>query len=101
MKKKQVKEIAYACSGDKGKDANIGVIAYKEEDYLVLKSMLTEERVADHFIELKPKSVIRYELPNLWALNFILVGVLDGGLRGLRIDSQGKVLGQALLEMEL
>ena len=45
---------------------------------------------------------MRYELSNLLALNFVLTGVLEGGgSRSLRTDSQGKVLGQALLEMEI
>ena len=44
----------------------------------------------------------RYEVPNLQALNFVLSGVLDGGgSRSLRIDSQGKALGQAILELEI
>lgn len=95
-------DIAYARSGDKGGNANIGVIAYKEEYYDLLLSTLTEERVARYFSPLGVKKVIRYPMPNLWAINFILVGILgQGGTGLLRIDAQGKALGQALLEMEL
>lgn len=44
--------------------------------------------------------VVRYEMPNLWAFNFMLHGVLGkGGSRSLAIDAQGKALGQALLTM--
>ncbi len=93
-----IKDIAYAVSGDKGENVNIGVIAYNEKDYAILKEKLTEKTVADHFSVGK---VIRYELPNLWALNFILESVLEGGLRDLRTDSQGKTFGQKILEIKL
>lgn len=95
-------DIAYARSGDKGSSANIGVIAYREEGYQTLLDTLTEEKVASYFAPLGPKNVTRYELPNLWAVNFVLEGVLDGGGSwSLRLDSQGKTLGQALLQLEL
>lgn len=98
----KLKEIAYARSGDKGSHANIGVIARAEKDYRLLLSFLTEERVKAYFAALNPKRVIRYELANLQALNFILEDVLDGGASlNLRIDAQGKGLGQLLLEMEI
>lgn len=98
----QLKSIAHARSGDKGAHVNIGVIAREEKDYEKLLSVLTEARVREYFAALKPERVIRYELPNLCALNFVLEGVLDGGASlNLRIDAQGKALGQALLEMEL
>ncbi len=95
-------DIAYARSGDKGGNANIGVIAYKEEDYDLILAILTEEKVAKYFAPLGVKEVIRYPMPNLWAINFVLVGILgQGGTGLLRIDAQGKALGQALLELEI
>lgn len=100
--KRKLIEIAYARSGDKGGSANIGVIAIRDEDYPYLKQILTEERVQRFFSALHPKKVVRYELPNLSAINFILEGVLDGGgSLSLRIDAQGKALGQAILQMPL
>lgn len=98
----RLRKIAYARSGDKGSNSNIGVIAYTEEGYQYLKEYLTVERVSQFFESLHSKNVIRYEMPNLWALNFILQDVLDGGgARSLRFDAQGKSLGQALLEMPI
>lgn len=97
----KLREIAYAVSGDKGDSVNIAVIAYEQKDYVTLTSNVTPEKVAAFFSELKPKKVHKYELPNLWALNFVLEGVLQGGLAGLEVDSQGKALGQQILEMEL
>lgn len=97
-----LRKIAYARSGDKGSNSNIGVIAYTFEGYAFLEKYLTPEKVADFFSALQPKNVMRYELPNLWALNFILEGVLDGGgSRSLRLDAQGKAFGQILLEMPI
>lgn len=98
----KLKEIAVARSGDKGSHANIGVIARKDSDYEKLKAFLTEEKVATYFSLLKPTKVIRYELPNLSALNFILENVLEGGASlNLKVDAQGKALGQLLLEIPL
>lgn len=97
-----LKDIARARSGDKGRGANIGVLANSAADYALLCEHLTAVRVRDFFAALDPGDVMRYELPNLHALNFVLPSVLgEGGSRSLRIDAQGKALGQALLEMRL
>jgi hypothetical protein len=97
-----LRKIAYARSGDKGSSANIGLIAYSAESYSFLEEYLTAERVKEYFAALQPLSVVRYELPNLNAFNFVLKGILGGGAsRSLRLDSQGKALAQALLEMEV
>lgn len=97
-----LRDLAYTRSGDKGSNANIGVIANTVEAYNLLKKELTAESVASFFAPLKPSSVERFELDNLSALNFVLKDVLaGGGSSSLRIDSQGKTLGQALLEMPI
>lgn len=91
--------MATARSGDKGNDVNIGVIAKDIQAYMWLENFLTEEVVKNYFAH-APSRVIRYALPNLLAFNFILKDVLDGGgSLSLRMDSQGKAFGQALLEM--
>jgi len=95
-------EIAYARSGDKGASANVGVIARTPAAYQQLRQHVTAEAVEAFFKPLGIGRVVRYELPNLAALNFVLPGILDGGGSvSLRIDAQGKALGQALLEMTL
>jgi hypothetical protein len=92
--------IAHGRSGDKGNHANIAVIAYTLTGYDWLREYLSAERVADYFAPLKPSRVLRYEAPNLHALNFVLFDVLAGGAsRSLRIDTQGKTLALALLEL--
>ena len=94
--------IAHARSGDKGDTANIGVIARREEYYPILRSELTAERVRAHFAGIVLGPVERFELPNLWALNFLLHGALGGGgTTSLKNDAQGKTLSGALLRMEL
>jgi hypothetical protein len=98
----RLSELAHGRSGDKGNHANIGIACYSEATYRHLAAYLTAERVCEFFRELGPSRVIRYDLPNLWAFNFVLFDVLDGGAsRSLRLDSQGKTLALKLLEMEV
>jgi hypothetical protein len=94
--------IAHGRSGDKGDTANIGIIAYKECHYSILVAQVTAERVKAHFGSLVRGEVVRYELPNLGALNFLLHEALGGGgTLSLRIDAQGKTFSAALLRMEI
>jgi hypothetical protein len=100
--KTQLRQIAHARSGDKGDDANIGLIALEAEHYPTLVREVTAERVKKHFAGICHGKVERYELPNLHALNFVLHHALDGGgLVSLRMDNQGKTYGAALLRMEI
>ncbi|WP_019456603.1 acyclic terpene utilization AtuA family protein [Acinetobacter sp. GG2] len=96
-------EIAHARSGDKGNHSNIGVIARKAEYLPWIRAALTEQVVASymqHVLDAKKGRVIRYELPGLNALNFILENALGGGgIASLRIDPQGKAFAQQLLDM--
>ncbi len=99
-------DIAHTRSGDKGNHANIGVIAYTPAGYEFLCRELTAERVAKHFAALAadsaPLRVDRFDLPGIGALNFVLYDCLAGGAsRSLRIDTQGKLLGTAALEISL
>jgi hypothetical protein len=95
-------EVAYARSGDKGANANVGVACRNRANFETLRTELTAERVATYFKDLPITDVVRYELPNLAALNFILKNALDGGVaRSLRMDPQGKTLGESLMMMEL
>ena len=96
-------EIAHARSGDKGNHSNIGVIARKAEYLPWIRAALTEQAVASymqHVLDAKKGRVIRYELPGLNALNFMLENALGGGgVASLRIDPQGKAFAQQLLDM--
>lgn len=93
--------LAHARSGDKGDAANVGLIALDPAWYELLEGQVTARRVAKHFKGMV-RSVDRYELPNLHALNFMLHGALDGGgTLSLKTDAQGKVYSTALLRMEV
>lgn len=97
-----LRQFAQARSGDKGNHANIGVIAYERDDYEHLCQHLTAQRVAEFFATLAPLRVERFELPKLRAFNFMLYDCLAGGAsRSLRIDTQGKLLGTAILDLAL
>ena len=98
----QLREVAYTRSGDKGADANVGVIARTPAAFETLRHHLTEQVVAEFFKSMGVGKVDRYELPNIGAMNFVLHDILDGGGSvSLRIDAQGKSLGQHLLELRL
>ncbi len=102
MKRVQLLHLCHARSGDKGDSANIGLIARKDEYYPLIETQVTAEKVKKYFAGIVLGDVIRYELPNLGALNFILHGALGGGgTRSLKNDAQGKTLSSALLRMEI
>ncbi|MBL0889282.1 MAG: hypothetical protein IBJ19_01600 [Gemmatimonadaceae bacterium] len=93
-------DIAHARSGDKGDTANVGLIALEPAWYPILARYVTRDAVAAHFAGQITGDVVRFELPNLCALNFLLHGALDGGgTLSLKTDAQGKVYSTALLRM--
>jgi hypothetical protein len=100
--KVQLLKICHARSGDKGDAANVGLIAREEKFYPLIKKVVTKTRVKQHFKGICFGPVERFELPNLWALNFLLHNTLGGGgTVSLKQDAQGKTLGAALLRMEI
>lgn len=95
-------DICHARSGDKGDAANVGLIAREERYYPLIKSKVTKAAVKKHFKGICFGPVDRFELPNLWALNFLLHNTLGGGgTVSLKQDAQGKTLAAALLRMEI
>lgn len=100
--KKPLGAIAHTRSGDKGDTSNIGVIAFKPEDYPIILREVTPQSVKEFFGELVRGEVERFELPNLGAINLLLHEALGGGgTVSLRVDAQGKTYGAALLRMEV
>lgn len=96
----KLKDIAHARSGDKGDAGNVGVIAYSDKEYEIIKKYLTVERVKEHFKGICFGDVERYELPNLRAINFLLHNTLGGGgTVSLKYDAQGKILASAMLRI--
>jgi len=94
--------LACARSGDKGDNSNIGVIARRPEFYPLLQEKLTALAVGEYFRHLCQGPVIRYEMPGIHALNFVLTHALDGGgTSSLRNDPLGKAFAQMLLDMRI
>lgn len=92
--------VAHARAGDKGNRLNVAVFAYRPECYPLLVEQLTEEAVARQFAHRRPSRVTRYLLPRLSAMNFVLDGVLEGGVNSsLCIDRHGKSLSFLLLDL--
>ena len=102
MNNRLLGDIAYARSGDKGPNANVGVIFKDKEGYEWGIDNLTEKAIKKYFSDIVKGSVVRYRLPNLCALNFILNDSLaGGGSETLINDAQGKTFGQAILMMKI
>ena len=98
----KLRAISHSRSGDKGTILNISLIAFDERSYPLLQRHVTAARVKVHFADLVDGDVTRYELPAIGALNFVLRGRIGGGVtRTLALDSHGKSLSSALLEMEI
>ena len=98
----RLRELAHARTGDKGDTSQISVIAYDEGDYAYLAEHVTAERVRAHFSAIVRGDVVRYELPGLGALNFVMDRALAGGVtRSLALDAHGKCLSSLLLELEI
>ncbi|CAG9167671.1 hypothetical protein LMG23992_00874 [Cupriavidus laharis] len=94
--------LAYARSGDKGDDENIGVIARRPEYLPLLREQLTPQAVRDYFAHLVHGEVERFDVPGLHALNFLMHGALGGGgVASLRSDPLGKSYAQMLLDFPI
>ena len=95
-------EIAHSRAGDKGNTLMLSLIPYQERDYERLCSVCTAERVKKHLSEIVSGEVTRYELPNISSLLFVCKNALSGGVTtSLALDTHGKSLSFALLEMEI
>jgi hypothetical protein len=95
--------LAWARSGDKGNNSNIGVIARKPEYLPMIRRALTTEAIANYFAHhlegRRDDQVVRFHVPGIRALNFVLHDVLGGGgIASLRNDPQGKGFAQMLLD---
>jgi hypothetical protein len=94
--------LAHGRTGDKGDRSNISVIAWHPELYPLLAAQLTEDAVRACFASRRPVAVTRYLLPGLHAMNFVLDGVLDGGVNeSLNLDAHGKALSYLLLDVRI
>ena len=94
--------LAYARSGDKGDHANIGIIARKKEYLNHISASLSEETVKNLFQHFCKGKVLKWHVPGINGINFLLKNSLNGGgMSSLRIDPQGKSYAQQLLEFPI
>jgi hypothetical protein len=94
--------IAHSRAGDKGNTLMLSLIPYNEADYEMLCSKVTAEKVKTHLKEIVLGEIVRYELRNISSLLFVCNNALSGGVTtSLALDTHGKSLSFALLEMEI
>ncbi len=102
MRRVQLRQIAHSRTGDKGDAANLSLIPYRDEDYNLLCREVTVERVRELFQGLCKGEIVRYEVPGIPALNFVLKAALGGGVtKSLALDAHGKSYSSLLLSMEI
>lgn len=98
----KVRELAHARAGDKGNTSNIGVLAVDSGAYQILEEELTERRIGDELAAIADGPVTRYEMPSINGFNFVIEDALAGGVTtSLRLDSHGKSLSYAVLDIEI
>ena len=94
-------DVVHARSGDKGGDANLGVWVRDRHAWEWLKSTLTVDELRILLPETRDLPIVRYELPKLGAVNFLIRGLLGtGATSSLRLDAQAKALGEWLLRAQ-
>ena len=102
MSRVKLHEIAHARAGDKGNRLNVSVIAYHADLWPIVREQVTAARVHDLFRHRGATQAVRYELPNLTALNFVIDDVLEGGVNSsLNLDIHGKSNSFRVLGLEI
>lgn len=95
-------DLAHARTGDKGNISNISVVVYDLKFYELIKQKLTPKNVKKWYGPQIKGEVLRYEIPQLGALNFVMYDALGGGVTSsTALDKHGKTLGAFLLEMPI
>ncbi|MCP9770444.1 hypothetical protein EGI22_21260 [Lacihabitans sp. LS3-19] len=95
-------EIAHSRAGDKGNISTLSLIPYDESDFQKLCEKVTVKKVKEHLGKIVRGEIKRYEMPNISSLLFVCQNALAGGVTtSLALDSHGKTLSSALLEMEI
>ncbi|HXP97062.1 MAG TPA: hypothetical protein VN809_10150 [Telmatospirillum sp.] len=98
----KLRDIAHSRTGDKGDISNISVIAFDVKNFAAIEAWITPDRVKQHFSGIVKGDVVRYVIPSLGAMNFVMQQALGGGVtRSLALDAHGKCLASALLDMEI
>ncbi|MGH3096155.1 MAG: AtuA-related protein [Streptosporangiales bacterium] len=97
-----LREVAHARSGDKGDMVNVAVIAYREEDYSILREQVTVDAATRLYGRICAGAIERYQVASIGALNFTLGKVLGGGRsRTIAFEESGKALSSVILRLEV
>tara|TARA_Y100000746_G_C15462113_1_gene431988 strand:- start:800 stop:2572 length:1773 start_codon:yes stop_codon:yes gene_type:complete len=84
-------------SGDKGGCANLGIWAKNSHSFAFLYNFLTVNKLKELLPDLKEFKIERYELSNIYSLNFYIHDILQDGVSSNdRKDAQAKSLGEYL-----
>lgn len=95
-----LRDIAHTRTGDKGNRSTLSVIVYDRKNFAQIEKFVTSEKVKAHFDGIVGGPVVRYSLPQLGALNFVMHDALSGGVtRSLALDAHGKCLSAKLLDL--
>ena len=97
-----LREIAHARAGDKGNRSNVSVFVFDPVHYGPLRAQLTAERLKRELGTLLAGPIVRYELPALAGLNFVMDDALEGGVNeSLNLDGHGKSWSSLVLGLEI
>jgi hypothetical protein len=80
----------------------VAVWPYEASDWDYLREYLTVDLVRRKFGHLVKGDIVRYECPNIRALNFVMTNALRGGVGlGLTLDPHGKNHQNLILDIDL
>lgn len=100
MARVQLRSLCGVRCGDKGDISDVSLFADDPAAYEAIREAVTADVVKAHYAELVRGPVERYEVPNIWALKFVMQEALGGGApRSLRADNLGKTMGASLLRL--
>ncbi len=101
-KKVLIKQLAYVRSGDKGNISNVGIMAFNDDNYEIIRKQVTPQKVKNHYKELVRGEVKIYEMPSINSLQVVMYKALGGGATStLRYDETGKAMCLGMLFMHV
>jgi hypothetical protein len=90
--------VAYARSGDKGANCNVGIWVPNDRAWPWLREALGSGAMRELVSEARALEIVRHEFPHLRAVHFVFRGYLgSGGSSNLRPDQVGKAVGEYIL----
>jgi hypothetical protein len=94
--------IAYARSGDKGGNSNIGIWAATPKAWPWLRQALSTGMLRRLLPHAQGLEIVRHEFPEIRAVHFIVRGLLGrGGSTNLLADQVGKAVGEFVLSRQV